>query len=192
MIYGQCTAWGLFASETFCELVNFWGRTITCDLIFAKLNCVILLKDLVPFLCQSEHFDCESDFLKSFFYKENKFAAIFFFWNFNKLYIWKFRRACIKLNDFKKFLRRDFKARESFKLKGTQYLCAVNKHRFVHDFFVEKGAAWKSHGYSIQLAEWERGNRGELFAPEPAPSRALRRPVPHLGITTAWPRCPRK
>lgn len=38
-----------FAAKTFCELVNFWGRNFTCDLIIAKSNCVYFY-DSVPFV----------------------------------------------------------------------------------------------------------------------------------------------
>lgn len=82
------------------------------------------------------------------------------------------------------------------KLKGSgtrdsnahEHLCIQNKPQSVHASSVEKGVVRDKDGYSIQPAERERGNGGELFTIEPAPRRVVRGPMPHLGIAPAWPR----
>lgn len=84
----------------------------------------------------------------------------------------------------------DSKAERNFTQIVTQHLCITNKQLSVHASSAEKDVTKDKDGYSIQLTEWERGNRGELFAAEPASSRAVRSSVPHLGITTAWSRSP--
>lgn len=94
------------------------------------------------------------------------------------------------IQNFYKVEDLDSKAERSWTQTGTQHLCITNKQLSVHVSSVEKDVAINKDGYSIQLAEWKRGNRGELFAAEPAPSRAVRSSVPHLGITTAWARSP--
>lgn len=94
------------------------------------------------------------------------------------------------IQNFYKVENLDSKAERSWTQTGTQHLCITNKQLSVHVSSVEKDVAINKDGYSIQLAEWKRGNRGELFAAEPAPSRAVRSSVPHLGLTTAWARSP--
>lgn len=74
--------------------------------------------------------------------------------------------------------------------KGTQYLCIQNKLLYAHVSSVGKDIARDKDGYSVQLAEWERGDRGELFAVEPAPCRVVWGVVPHPGVPAAWPRSP--
>lgn len=74
--------------------------------------------------------------------------------------------------------------------RGTEPLCIQNKLLSVHASSGGKDVARDKDGYSVQLAERARGDRGELFTPEPAPCRALRCSVPHLGVPAAWPRSP--
>lgn len=195
-----------FAAKTFCELVNFWGRNFTCDLIIAKLNCVyFLFRTLCHSVCQSELFEWyfrKIDFWK-IFTREKFLYHLKIFLNCRREIFWSEKifldeRKSLKnlektfwlIQNFYKVEDLDSKAERSWTQTGTQHLCITNKQLSVHVSSVEKDVAINKDGYSIQLAEWKRGNRGELFAAEPAPSRAVRSSVPHLGIATAWARSP--
>lgn len=93
--------------------------------------------------------------------------------------------------DEKKFaLRKDKKDEGRRNPNAREHLCIQNKPQSVHASSVEKDVAIDKDGYSVQLAERERGGRGELFTIEPAPCRVVRGFMPHLGITTTWARSP--
>lgn len=190
--------------KLFVNLWTFRGRNFTSDLVIAKLNCVhfFFILDSVPFGVSKWTFwviFSQIDF-RVFFSVEKTFVPLKHFSNYPESEIfnlkkfwrrfWKFRGTFWLIQNFDKNEEVDPKAERSLTQTGTQYLCITNKQLSVHASSVEKDVAKDKDGYSIQLTEWERGNRGELLAAEPAPSRVVRSSVPHLGISTAWPRSP--
>lgn len=167
--------------------------------------CIFSISDLVPFGVSKWTFWVifSQNWLSRNFHREKFLYHLKIFLNCRREIFWSEKifldeRKSLKnlektfwlIQNFYKVEDLDSKAERSWTQTGTQHLCITNKQLSVHVSSVEKDVAINKDGYSIQLAEWKRGNRGELFAAEPAPSRAVRSSVPHLGLTTAWARSP--